>query len=468
MQLILIVQVSIALLASEIAGSLPVSAAAGALGLAVAPLGVLAHGLLLAWLAQRGMDRGSRRGVERLYASSGRVGWAVCLMLAIAAGSALPDAIAPVIGQAGVAILLLAVGIASTLLVYATTWPIEKRLRESSFMRALDGTTPVHPMPSRGAYVLAQARAGLVPMLAPLLVPILLSEMARQVALAIAPELAEQARLAGGMAGALLLFVLVPLLVPPLLGLRRLSEGELRDDLASLARDAGVGVREIWVWPTDGLIANAAVMGVLPGLRCVMLSDCLLEGMPRPYVRAVMAHELGHVVHRHLAWMLVIVLGCWTVASGLVTPVAQSLAEEYARSNADVPESTVVQVASLARDAGMLAIGLLFFGFASRRIERQADTYAVELLSRRAASASATADSVDAMVGALGAVAVLNHVPPERPSWRHGSIAWRQEYLRALVGAPNPGGAINAFVAALRWGALAVVVAGLVLGIFPF
>jgi thiamine transporter ThiT len=36
------------------------------------------------------------------------------------------------------------------------------------------------------------------------------------------------------------------------------------------------------------------------------------------------------------------------------------------------------------------------------------------------------------------------------------------------VGAPNPGGAINAFVAALRWGALAVVVAGLVLGIFPF
>jgi Zn-dependent protease with chaperone function len=199
-----------------------------------------------------------------------------------------------------------------------------------------------------------------------------------------------------------------------------------------------------------------------------MLSDCLLEGMPRPYVRAVMAHELGHVVHRHLAWMLVIVLGCWTVASGLVTPVAQSLAEEYARSNADVPESTVVQVASLARDAGMLAIGLLFFGFASRRIERQADTYAVELLSRRAASASATADSVDAMVGALGAVAVLNHVPPERPSWRHGSIAWRQEYLRPLVGAPNPGGAINAFVAALRWGALAVVVAGLVLGIFPF
>jgi STE24 endopeptidase len=305
-------------------------------------------------------------------------------------------------------------------------------------------------------------------MLAPLLVPILLSEMARQVAIEIAPELAEQARLAGGMAGALLLFVLVPLLVPPLLGLRRLSEGELRDDLASLARDAGVGVREIWVWPTDGLIANAAVMGVLPGLRCVMLSDCLLEGMPRPYVRAVMAHELGHVVHRHLAWMLVIVLGCWTVASGLVTPVAQSLAEEYARSNADVPESTVVQVASLARDAGMLAIGLLFFGFASRRIERQADTYAVELLSRRAASASATADSVDAMVGALGAVAVLNHVPPERPSWRHGSIAWRQEYLRALVGAPNPGGAINAFVAALRWGALAVVVAGLVLGIFPF
>jgi len=468
MQLILIVQVSIALLVGELAGSLPITAGWGTMCLLLAPVSVLLHGAILSAYAHRGMDRGSRRGVELLFASNGRIGWQVCLLLALAAGSGLPETLASLAGWALVSILLLVTAIGSTLLVYATTWSVEKRLRESSIVRGLDALAPVHPMPSRAGYVLAQARAGLVPMLAPLVVPITLGELSRQLALLHWPDLAEQARLAGGMAGALLLFVLVPLIVPPLLGLTRLSPGELRDDLEALARGAGVGVREIWVWPTDGLIANAAVMGVLPGLRCVMLSDCLLESMPRPYVRAVMAHELGHVAHRHLAWMLAVILGCWTVASGAITPVAQHLAEEFAQANAAVSEESIVQVASLARDAGVLVLGLLLFGYASRRFERQADTYAVQLLSRGEGATAATAPAVEAMIGALGSVALLNHVPPARPSWRHGSIAWRQDYLRAITGERLDAMPIDAFAAVLRWGALAVVAAGALLGIFPF
>ena len=467
MQLILIVQVSIALLAGELAGSLPLGAWVGAAVLAAAPALVLVAGAVLAAAAHRGMDRGERRGVERLYAVQGLMGWPVTLALATAACSALPRGLAPALGNGGVAVVFMASAVVAALLVHATTWSVERRVRESSLMRGLDGLTPLHPMPSLASYVLAQARAGLLPMLVPLVVPVVLSEAARTAAGHLAPDFVDAARIAGGVAGALLLFVLVPLIVPPLLGLRRLGPGPMRDDLESLAKHAGIGVREIWVWPTDGLVANAAVMGVIPGLRCVMLSDCLLECMPREQLRAVMAHELGHVVRRHLPWMLAVILACWTLAGMIIAPLAQELFERVA---AGVPESgleAAAHTAGLLRDGAVLVAGLFIFGFASRRFERQADTYAVQLLSMREGRDDATPEAVDAMVAALGTVALLNRVPPARGSWRHGSIAWRQDYLRALAGRAHGALAIDGMVAALRWGALAVVGAGIALGVLP-
>ena len=468
MQLILIVQVSIALLAGELSGMLADDALLGALALAAAPVLVLVQGALLALLAHRGMDRGSRRGVEICYSAAGWSGWQVAALLACAATSGLPAALAQRLGGiASTAAFLVAI-VASAVAGYATLWSVERRVRESSVLRALDAQAPVHPMPSRGAYVLAQARAGLVPMLAPLLVPVGASELAHAIAMRVDPEFAEQARLAGGVAGALLLFLLVPVLVPALLGLRRLAAGPLRDDLESLARDAKVEVREIWVWPTDGLVANAAVMGVLPRLRCVMLSDCLLECMPREQVRAVMAHELGHVARRHLPWMLVVVLACWIAATAFATPIVGAAAERILAGDGASSVDRLAQVASLVRDGLVLAMGLFAFGFASRRFERQADSFAVRLLSGREGSETATPAAIDAMVGALGSVALLNHVPVARSSWRHGSIEWRQRYLRGIAGARLAGLPIDRLVAALCIASACVVIAGIAAGFMPF
>ena len=471
MQLALLVQLSIALLAGELAGMLPIGAWTGACIALAAPIVVLVVGALLARRAGKLMDQRVRGGGELLFAFNARAPWLAAICMAVAAASDLHRAFAPSVGNATVVVFLVACGIATTLAAYANAWTIERRLRESSLMRELDSAMPVHPMPSRGAFVLAQARAGLVPLLAPLIVPMLLGEAAAWIVAREfpgMPERADLARVGGSIGGALLLFVLVPVIVPPLLGLRRLAPGSMRDELEALAKDAGVGVREIWVWPTDGLIANAAVMGVLPGMRCVMLSDCLLECMTREQVRAVMAHELGHVVRRHLPWMLAVILACWTLAGAAVEPVAQGIWQRATEDMADGSREGLAQVVSLARDGTVLLLGILAFGFASRRFERQADTFAVQLLSARESREDATPESVDAMVGALGAVALLNHVPPSRPSWRHGSIAWRQEYLRTLVGRRCDGFAIDRLVAVLCWGSLCAVIAAFALGMRVF
>jgi Zn-dependent protease with chaperone function len=160
--------------------------------------------------------------------------------------------------------------------------------------------------------------------------------------------------------------------------------------------------------------------------------------------------------------MLPVIMGCWWIGSIVADPIAQGFYDGLVdRAGIDAAEPYAATIA-LVRDLAVAVFGLLAFGFVSRRFERQADTHAVRLLSERDASADATPAAVGAMTGALSMVAFLNHVPVERPSWRHGSIAWRQAYLRSLAGQPHARVAIDGLVRAICALALVTVLAMLV------
>ena len=465
MQLALIVQLSIALMAQQLGGALPLGPWAGAAIALCGPLAALILGHVSARRALGRMDRREAGAAERFFAFNARMGWIVAVFLFAAASTTLPTAFTGGFGGLLVGAFLLGCGIAGSLVASWNGWLVESRIREATIIGTLDKSRPLHEFPARGSYVLAQARAGLAPALLPLLVPIALSALAQWGARVYAPEHESVAELGGAVLGVLVLLLLIPVLIPPLLGLRRLAPGEMRDDLAHLASTAGIGVREIWVWPTDGLVANAAVMGVFPGLRCVMLSDALLECMPREQVRAVMAHELGHVARKHLAWMLPVLLACWILGALIADPAVRAIYQAFADAanrgdfgDASMSElQSIVQTLALFRDAAIVVLGLVIFGFVSRRFERQADAYAVRLLSVESGTAAMSAAAVSAMTGALTSVAFLNHVPVDRPSWRHGSILWRQRYLHSLSGAPVGPLGIDRFVTAMCLVALALV-----------
>lgn len=478
MQLLLIVQLSIAMLAGELSGTFAMgfvwTIAAALLG----PLLALFGGMIVAARADRAMHAGDAHAVDRMHSQLGRLRLVATMLLLVAAlGEHTP---VPETGIAstsayfgGVGFFLFACGLAAIIATIWAAYPIERRIREASLMRQLDGGRSLPSAQTRFAWVVAQLRTSVFPLLVPLLVPLLFGEIARAFATQLAPGREEMWQVIGAAVGAVMLFLLVPIVVPFLLGLRRMAAGEMRTDLEALARDAGVSVGEIWVWPTDGLVANAAVMGVFPRLRCVMLTDVLLECMPREQVLAVMAHELGHVKRRHLTWLIVVVVACWALAGMLVDPVVragfEALSKEIARVTEDASSEgsmgaqlQLLQCALLARDGFILALGLFLFGWVSRRFERQADTFAVQVLSTRVQRTDASPAAVESMVGALGSVAWLNHVPRDRSSWRHGSIRWRQEYLRTLLGNPHQGVAIDRLVAILKWISLTLVIAAIV------
>ena len=199
--------------------------------------------------------------------------------------------------------------IAPALLGYLGTWwayyPIERRIRDAVLLRRLDLGQPIYPAPSRSRYVLLHVRMHLLLLLVPLLAILTLSEI---IDLALAPWSDRQwfapAADLSTLAAGLTVFVFAPLMVRVVLGVVPMPDSPIHDDLLDVCRAHKVKVRRLLVWKTGGSMLNAAVMGLIGRLRYILLTDALLESLTRRQVQAVMAHEIGHVRHHHMPWLI--------------------------------------------------------------------------------------------------------------------------------------------------------------------
>lgn len=317
--------------------------------------------------------------------------------------------------------------------MWAAYHPIDRRLREATILSRLDQGLPIPHIWTRPQYVLAQLRHHVLLLAAPMLMILTWLQILQK----IAHSQTEAGRFVvewhQGLVflGGLGVFLLAPLAIRRLWDTVELPAGELRDRMSELCRMHGVKVRKLLLWRTYGGMINAAVMGLLAPLRYILLSDALIENMTGPQVEAVMAHELGHVKRRHIPWMMVCAMTSFML-TGLAADLLLGLAPEAWR-----PENSMV-----AGSVGLgVAVGgwIALFGWISRRFERQADTFAVQHLSMRYPDEMLGAGvispaAVGVMIDALRQVGHLNHINPVRPSWRHGSLQWRMEYLAGLIG----------------------------------
>ncbi len=228
---------------------------------------------------------------------------------------------------------------------------------------------------------------------------------------------------------AIVVLVFSPAILRHVLQTERLPESRLRRSLATLAEKTGVRCREILLWRTQHNMGNAAVMGMIPRVRFVMLSDLLLESMTDLQIQAVFAHELGHVKHRHLLWFVAFfltALGCLTGVSGIIESALHlhgSWREAY----------DVLSV------LGSAAVMFTAFGFMSRWFERQADVFAARAIQRWADLTVDMPDvpspvpmnlGSDVFASALHRVAVVNNIPIEARNFTHGSIDSRIRFIR--------------------------------------
>jgi STE24 endopeptidase len=273
-------------------------------------------------------------------------------------------------------------------------------------------------------------------------------------------------------AAAAIVAVVTPVILRYVWVTRPLAAGALRDRLERLTQKLRIRCRDILVWETDGMVVNAAVVGVVPPLRYVLLSDALLERMDEARIEAVFGHESGHVKRHHITYILLfsLISGC------LLTVFSQ-------RTHGLNP--TLFQWLIAAAGVLLLLKWGLLFTWISWQFERQADIFGARALTlsglpcdapcqvHRPESISTGADTVNGVECAglhtppalamnmlpdvrirarpssaadpicftaasvfadtLHDVAKLNGVSPDAGSWRHPSISARSRSLQKLA-----------------------------------
>ncbi len=454
MQLLVMALVATVLVPAAMPMSPEIPPANAVLVVAMAPAAMIAAAAWFSsWAAMRGVRAGRGSAPQLLRIRLRGLQWAAVVAQAVAVfGFGWLDWLRREIGDWPLLDELVALlpPIAAIAACWWAAHPMERLLRGDSI--------------SRSRFVMTELRNQLGLLGGPALLAIGASEVASLLAVDWFGEGSTIAMLAAPAA------IVAVMLFAPSLMVRVLDTDSMPDDtnrevLERVLSDNGVRMSRILVWRTGGVLLNGAVVGFMPAARYLLLTDAVLERMPIESLRAIVAHEVGHVKRRHVPWMLLTTLA--TVAAAVLVvdaavPIANAMLAPptvdpillAAAGVEDEPDGTLGLVEA-GGAAAVLAIVLPIFGWISRRFEQQADAFAAQYLSvvgpssasswvgvgperrlKKPETALVTPRAVLAMCRALGRVAEFNGVSPAAPSWRHGSIRWRQRNLVQIVSQP--------------------------------
>jgi STE24 endopeptidase len=218
---------------------------------------------------------------------------------------------------------------------------------------------------------------------------------------------------------------LAPLVLEPVFNrFTPLPRGELRSEVLSLARRAGVDVGEVYRVDASRRTTGAnAYVGGLGRTKRVVLYDTLLDGFPPDQVRSVVAHELGHVRYgdlwHGLLWLAIVappaVFLAQVVAESVVGAArpggrrrsgAQRGAARRERFGGRAPlPGTAAALPALALSVAAVSLaGTLASNYLSRLVEARADAFALRLAGEPAA-----------FIGLERSLAVTNLGEPDPP-----------------------------------------------------
>jgi STE24 endopeptidase len=231
------------------------------------------------------------------------------------------------------------------------------------------------------------------------------------------------------------LFVLLAQLAPVVLfpifyKFEPLDNEDLRRRLVILSERAGTRVRGVYRWKLSekSKKANAALTG-LGATRRIILADTLLDNYTPEEIEAVLAHELGHHVHRHILKSIFVqaaitLFGFWAANWVLHYSVDQHMFEELS-DFANLPLLALVSVVL----SFLLMPALNAY---SRFNERQADRYAFESI--------ATVEPFITSMNKLAEQNLAERTPSKWVEWffhSHPAISRRLEAAKEWSGKHN-------------------------------
>lgn len=225
--------------------------------------------------------------------------------------------------------------------------------------------------------------------------------------------------------GLFLVFIIAffPPLVRSLWGCKKLPDGILKTQLDSFCQKQDFKA-DFYLWPLfEGRVLTAAVMGIIPGLRYILLTPALIETMTLAELEAILAHEIGHVKKRHLL-LYVFLIGGFSLLAGLLAEPSIHLLLSLGFLNglmikANLSAETVVtMIGAVPLLVAMILYFRFVFGYFIRNFERQADLYSLQALG-----------SGEALVSAFEKISMLSGNIREQKNWHHFGIGERIDCL---------------------------------------
>ena len=233
---------------------------------------------------------------------------------------------------------------------------------------------------------------------------------------------AGQFLLMAGLLIACLLFA--PALMVRLWGCRPLPMTALRAELEEFARAHRFRVGNFMLWPLfGGEMLTAGIMGILPRWRYILITRGLLGLLSSDELKAVVAHEMGHVRRYHMLFFLAFFL-CYSILAYAFNDLVflVLLQSPFVLDWLLHSETVNLTLLSVLQSAPMIILLVVYFryvfGFFLRNSERQADLYALQVMGHPLP-----------LVSSLQRIGYHGGHQEDLPNWHHFSIRERIEFL---------------------------------------
>src|SRR6202051_5038852 len=185
-----------------------------------------------------------------------------------------------------------------------------------------------------------------------------------------------------------------------------LDNEDLRRRLVLLTEHAGTRVRGVYRWKLSekSKKANAALTG-LGNTRRIILADTLLDNYEPEEIEAVLAHELGHHVHRHILKSIFVQAGTTLLGFWVANWVLHYAADRHMFNLEELSDFANLPLLALTATALSLLLMPALNAY-SRYNERQADRYAFESI-----------DSVEPFISSMNKLAKQNLAERTPSKW---------------------------------------------------
>jgi tetratricopeptide (TPR) repeat protein len=168
---------------------------------------------------------------------------------------------------------------------------------------------------------------------------------------------------------------------------------------------------------------TAGVMGLVARFRYILVTDALLSILTPDEVDQVIAHEIGHVKHKHLILYLLFFIG-FMLISYTIYPLSELLLFSKGPLLAAIKTFHLDPFKALNVFYGSVLVVCIIiyfrfiFGYFIRNFERQADIFVFQLFP-----------SARPLISTFDKITANSGQPADKPNWHHFSIQQRIDYL---------------------------------------